>query len=240
MKTHLSGKEMFVLKLLAKGKKPEEISREAAGKLTKEDVHSLSLAIRKQTGISTSSPQACRDWYKRHPTGRFVPASINLDLEPTATQERVMESFSLGYGIAHIADSLGMSKSTALNHLSVGCRRAGITGSGFYSSRRDEIAAWLKKRGKGPDGIVRDPTAAQLNTMEFYSRGFAIREISKAWSEPESRIYDRIVRGCVRAGILATPEAIKDWFLSHPLHKETYGHAWGEGKLVTMQDPAFS
>lgn len=232
---------MFVLKLLAKGKNTEDIMKESCGKLTKQDVHSLCLAIRKQTGIATSSPQECKDWYKVHRSGRFIVATINLELEPTATQERVMESFSMGYAIGQIAESLGMSKATALNHLSVGCRRAGIASKGGYASRMDEITAWLKKRGLGPDGIVRDPTAAQLNTMELYSRGYAIREISTFWNEPEPRIYDRVVRGCVRAGILATPEAIKDWFLSHPLHKETYGHAWGEGKQpVEIDDPAFS
>lgn len=146
----LTEREYAILRLLSSGRTYAWLAE--YGKMTPECVHTHCYHIRQKTGIrDTQNKAECRAVFNALNGRSAIPSHIG----PTPTQVAIMRYFVTGMDIAQIARQQGMGNQTALNHLSIGCRRAKIGGTGRYEYRRPEIKAWLDEH----DGIgtMRDP-----------------------------------------------------------------------------------
>lgn len=118
---------------LARRKSLPTISAELAIKPSTLRVH-LS-HIRAITGVATLDPAELTRYLER-----TNQAPKSLHLEPTAMQRRVLLLLVQHVPYASICAELGISKGTAMNHASQGCKRLGIT---FSADRLEHIRAAL-------------------------------------------------------------------------------------------------
>lgn len=118
---------------LARGKSLPTITAELA--ITKGTLRVHLSHMRRITGVQDLAPAALTRYLER--TNQAPKA---LHLEPTAMQRRVLLLLVQHVPYSTICDELGISKGTAMNHASQGCKRLGIT---FSHDRLDHLRAAL-------------------------------------------------------------------------------------------------
>lgn len=146
--SHLSEREVVVLRLLARGNTYQEI----AGLLhiTLANVHTTACHMRQKTGILDSrNPQECMDYIRgRHPGAdarlAYGDGDRTKPVYPTPRQLEVMRLVAQGTSYAQIALRLGMGLQTVQNAACQGSRRAGLPRS-HGLSREHAIRDYLSR-----------------------------------------------------------------------------------------------
>lgn len=122
----LTKREYEILDLLAVGRNYSEIC--ALLGIAPSNIHNVVSRIRKKTGIiNTKNPDECRDFIRSVPMGSLVGRKRLRKLSfPTVHQAEAMSLFARGNMCKRIALILHITPQTALNAISMGCKRAGI------------------------------------------------------------------------------------------------------------------